>query len=372
MAKPLSFTVIGTAVGALAVAAELRLKGRQVTVTSRPEETEAVQRLAQTSRLHLTIEAPTYGTGLGETVVEGMEFIPDLREAVRGRDVVIVMVPPNFHEALLDVCRDFLRDDQILLLSPGGLGGSLLASRIAHANGAPGLLIAQTAAMPHAAHEAGENRIRISGKKKTLPVGVFPALRGEELLSRLGEEFPQFVASAHVIENGLARAGLGLHPIPMIMNATQVEQRGSYLYDGYDITPSVARVIDRIDEERQAILSALGSEVTTFSDILTAGYGVTGDSFYEMVHKVGSYRQAKSPPDINYRYLSEDVPTQVVPAASLARSLEIPTPMLDAVVAFTSAMHGVDYWKTGWNLEKLGLDGLTPQQIVAFVQDGKR
>lgn len=364
------YTIIGTSVGALAVATELRLANRSVTVASRPEEIASLDRLAGERSLRVVNEASNWGPGAGDLSVSGIVFEPDLRSAVSQADIVVVMVPPNFHEALLAPCADILRDDQLVLLSPGGIGGALLISRLA-ARSAPKLLVGQTSSMPHAAHPLDDGGIRVTGKKKTLSVGVFPAARTQELLDRLSGEFPQFTGSANVIENGLSSAALGVHPVPMIMNAAQIEQKGSYHYDGYDITPSIARVIEAVDAERQDILRVLGGKVQSFADWLVEAYDVDGSTFYEVVHNVGSYKQALSPPDLCYRYLSEDVPTQAVPAALLGRALGVPTPTLDALVVITNAIHGIDYWTSGWSLERLGLAGLNREEILSFVQNGQ-
>jgi opine dehydrogenase len=225
--------------------------------------------------------------------------------------------------------------------------------------------------MPHVAHPVEGGGIRVAGKKQTLPIGVFPAVRTQELLNRLVHDFPQFAGSANVIENGLSSAALGLHPVPMIMNAAQIEQKGPYLFDGYDITPSIARVIEGVDAERQQILRALGGRVYSFADSLIEAYGVKGENLYEVVHNIGSYKQSLSAPDLGYRYLSEDVPTQAVPAAQLARALGIATPLIDALVAFTNAIHGLDHWTDGWNLERLGLAGMDRAAIIEFVRTGQ-
>ena len=43
-----------------------------------------------------------------------------------------------------------------------------------------------------------------------------------------------------------------VHPLPMIMNAVRIDRDAPFKYDAYDITPSVANAIDRLDRERTA------------------------------------------------------------------------------------------------------------------------
>lgn len=364
------YAVIGATDHALALAAELRLAGNRVIVTEQAARKAALDALAAAPGLNLDCQVESVVGGKQRTLVTGIEVAPDIATAVEAAQVLIFMTPQTAYEEILIAAAKSLRNDQIILLCPGGLGGALLVARIAAKAGVPDLLVAQTSAMPLGGRNAGPAALRIVSKKQSLPVGVFPASRTQELLERLAADFPQLIANADVVETGFAGAAMGLHPIPMIMNAARIEADGPYVYDSYEITPSIARVIDAVDAERQQILKALGAPLTTFADILKQSYGVPGDTFYEVVHAVPGYKQVKSPPDLRYRYLSEDVPTQLVPAVALARVLSVATPMLDATVNYTNAMHGCDYWRSGWNLEKLGLDGLDAAGIAALLASG--
>jgi len=248
----------------------------------------------------------------------------------------------------------------------------LRAAALAREGGLAGLLICQLAVMPYGAKALAPGRVAVTSRKAKVGLGVFPARRGEEALARLRPAFPEFYASSDVVVNGLGRPAIGLHPVPMIMNAARIEQQTApFLYDGYDITPSIARVIDAVDRERLAVMAALGAvDPPDFSGILEEFYGVRGADFLATVHAVPAYCQVKAPPDLRYRYLSEDVPTQTVPAAAVAAVLGVATPLLDGIIAFTDAMHGADYRATGWNLYRLGLAGLDAAGLRRFLADG--
>lgn len=365
-----TYAVIGTTEGALALAAELSLAGHRVIVSDRDERRSTIERLATAPGLDLDCQVENFVGGPGQTLVTGIQFTGDLAHAAAEADVIILMTPQTAYEELLACFSGALRDEQIILLVPGGLGGSLLVHRLAADAGAKGVLVAQTASMPIGGRNTGARALRIVSKKRLLPVGVFPARRTQELLDRLQDDFPQLLRTANALECGLASAAPGLHPIPMIMNAARIEADGPYTYDGYEITATIARVIDAIDAERQQILRALGAKVTTFADLLEESYGVTGSSLHEVVHNVPAYQQVKSPPDLRYRYLSEDIPTQIVPAVALARGLGIDTPLMAATVAFANAMHGRNYWESGWNLQKLGLSDLEAGAIGSLLENG--
>lgn len=365
-----TYAVIGTTEGALALAAELSLAGNRVVLSDRDAQRSTIERLATAPGLELDCQVESFVGGQRRTFVTGIQVCSNPAYAAAEADVIVLMTPQTAYEELLTSFSGSLRDDQIILLSPGGLGGSLLVNRLATDAGAKGILVGQTASMPIGGRSIGPNALRIVSKKRYLPVGVFPARRTQELLDRLRSDFPQLVPTANALECGLASAAPGLHPIPMIMNAARIEADGPYVYDGYEITPTIARVIDAIDAERQQILRALGAKVTTFADLLEESYGVTGSSLHEVVHNVPAYQQVKSPPDLRYRYLSEDIPTQIVPAVALARGLGIDTPLMEATVAFGNAMHGCNYWESGWNLQKLGLSDLEAGAIGTLLENG--
>ncbi|MET3645444.1 NAD/NADP octopine/nopaline dehydrogenase family protein [Phyllobacterium ifriqiyense] len=367
---PQTYAVIGTSEGAMALAAELRLAGRRVFLSDREARRDTIEQLIAAPGLEVDCRIESFVGGKQQVLVTGIEVTGDLAFAATKADVIIVMTPQTAYEEVLCAFVGALRDDQIILLSPGGLGGSLLVSRLAANAGAKGILVGQTASMPIGGRSTSPNALRIVSKKRSLPVGVFPARRTQELLDRLNTDLPQLNPTLNVLECGLASAVAGLHPIPMIMNAARIEANGPYIYDGYEITPTIARVIESVDAEWQNIQHALGTKVRTFSDLLEDAYGVTGHNFYEVVHNVPAYRQVKSPPNLGYRYLSEDIPTQIVPAVALARSLGLNTPLLEATVVFANAMHGCDYWKSGWSLEKLGLAGLGVKAIATLLSVG--
>lgn len=354
-----TYSVIGTTEGALALAAELKLAGNRVIVSDRKSRSEALLELAAAPGLDVDCQVEDVAGGKQRVRLTGLEVTADLFFAAAEADVIVIMTPQTAYEETIDAFNDALRANQVILLCPGGVGGALVVERLAVKAGAEGILVAQTASMPLGGRKVGAHELRIVSKKRSLPVGAYPARRTQELLERLHADFPQFVATTNVLECGLASAAPGLHPVPMIMNAARIEAEGPYIYNAYEITPTVARVIEAVDEERRSIVRALGGKPSGISELLYESYGATGNDFYEVVHNVSAYRNVKSPTDLRYRYLSEDVPTQLVPAVVIATALGLKTPMLEAIVAFANVMHGCNYWELGWSLEKLGLSGLS-------------
>ena len=99
------------------------------------------------------------------------------------------------------------------------------------------------------------------------------------------------------------------------MNLVRIEAGEDFLYYHEGISPLVASVLERLDQERVAVARALGVPVLPVLDWLHSKYGSRGGSLYEALQQTEAYAAVLGPKDIHTRYLYEDVPTGCVSAA---------------------------------------------------------
>ena len=78
------------------------------------------------------------------------------------------------------------------------------------------------------------------------------------------------------------------------------------------------------------------------------------------------------PNDIWNRYLTEDCPNGLVPWVALAELCGVATPTMRAIITIYSHIHERDWWQVGRKLDRLGLDGMTKEQVLEFVKTGKK
>ena len=72
-------------------------------------------------------------------------------------------------------------------------------------------------------------------------------------------------------------------------------------------------------------------------------------------------------PQLDHRYLTEDVGYSLIFMADLAARLGVPTPVIDAVITITSVVLARDLRAEGVRtLSTLGLDGLSPDALAAL------
>lgn len=92
---------------------------------------------------------------------------------------------------------------------------------------------------------------------------------------------------------------------------------------------------------------------------------------YAMGHGCHNLTSIAGPNDINYRYLTEDIPIALVCWASIADQLGIETPIMDAVITLVGVAHDTDWFKNGRTAEVLGISGRNAEELNRYAKTGK-
>lgn len=356
MAAP-RYAVLGAGNGGCALAAELALRERDIVLFDHAAFEPRLAPLREAGGIFAESRTDSFTGGKG-THFAKLDHITTDPAAIADTDIVIPVVPGQHHQAMIDAVLPHLRPGQLILLNPGGVGGTLIWAAALREAGLTGLYLAQAADLLYAGSRTPEAKVRIGGKKQTCALGTFPNRDQAAVFERLALDFPEFVPAANALEAGLQGPGMLVHPLPMLMNAVRIDREAPFTYHSYDITPSVARAVEALDRERMALVTALGGAAQPIQDILAGYYGVSGGSFHEAVLKVPAYQGSTAPRDFSHRYITEEVPTQLVPATEIARLLGVATPVMSAIIALASAVAGIDFIATGWTASRLGLDHL--------------
>lgn len=367
----MKISVYGTSAFALALCIDLRLRGAEVTVSAPDIEQPALSEIEWQSGIMFRVTGSVEGLPdqHDPRLMDGFRVASP--EDAADADIIVLMFAANHLETVLERIAGRLRKHQVVLLCPSGVGAPLLVARaVGDADRMP--LVGQACAMPFACFTDGPGTVNFTARKRQLVIGAYPANRTQELLDRINPWILGLVPARNVVDAALHRIGIGMHPVSTLMNAVNIENRGSYIQQHMDVTPSVGAVIDAVDSERMAVLRAFGAEPSSFPQILEQYYGVHGSTFYETVKQVDAFSNAPGAPSLSYRYVSEDVPTQMVPAAELGKAIGVPTPAIDSVITLTSIMNRTDYRREGWTLESLGLAGRNLEEVLAVLSSGFR
>jgi opine dehydrogenase len=319
----------------------------------------------RTCRQPTGVRARQFGTG---TVwVTG-----SLAEAARAR-VLMVTVPATAHADLGRGLAPHVRKDQVVVLNPGRTLGALEMERALVAGGCRELpVVTEAQSLPYACRVVAPAHVHIFSIKRRVPLAALPACRTPEVLALLREAFPQYVAAETVLHTSLDNIGAIFHPAPVLLNLGRVEAGEPFDHYHQGITPAVARVLEALDAERLAVAAALGIVLPTAREWLREAYGAHGSDLYRALQENRAYRGIRAPAGLDTRYLWEDVPTGLVPLVCLGELGAVATPTMRSLVHLASLAHGVDYFRHGRTLARMGLDGMAVADLLDYVREGRQ
>lgn len=361
--------VLGAGHGGIAMAGDLTLCGHEVRLAALPDHATNLKLLMAFGGIY--VEGVT-SSGAPTGFAKPAMMTTDVGAAIKGAEVVMVVVPAFGQEPYMRALIDHGEKGQIIVFNPGKFGTLAFANMLQKAGRFDDFLIGETTSFIFAAKTKGLGHVNIKAVKDELPYAALPANRTAEALWVLTDLYPQLSPSMGVLQTSIDAPGLIIHPISTLMNMSRIEQIGPYRNSHYDITPSVGRIMDGVDHERMDIANLLCRETFSFMDTMEVLYKVKGESAYDIMYQVSAHNVQMSPDSLNHRYVTEDIPYGLVTIATIGRQIGIPTPRIDAIINIACMANGEDYWSTGRTAEKLGLEGMNAHDMVRFAVTGKR
>jgi opine dehydrogenase len=359
--------IIGAGLGGIALVANLGLLGYRVRLHDIDDGRLAKVR----ERGGVDVEGLSSGFAPVELAT------PQLAPAVDGADLIIVVTGSPYHAEIARALAKTLRDGQTILLIQGGTGGSLVVRQeLARAGCRAQVDVAEMDNFPYSLAWPEPSRVRMTIVKRFLQIAAIPAARTGTVLDRLRPVFPHAVAAPSILATGLTNMNAVLHVVNMVGNIGRLEASGNgYRFYAEGYTPSLVVLLEALDRERLAIARAFGVEVPGVHAWLQRTYDLGGDSLHETFHRLthqptGPYQWTPTPLSLDHKYVTEDVPCGLVAMSALGGAARVPTPVIDGLIAVTSAMLRRDFRAEGRNLERLGLAGKTIAEIRAIVENG--
>jgi len=353
MDKPV-FCVLGAGHGGLAMAGHLALMGFEVRLYNRSaERLEPIKAMGG-----IAVEGAV--EGFGKIAVA----TTDPAEAVRGAQVLMVVVPATGHRCIAAAVAPHLVDGQVVVLNPGRTFGALEFRQVLTHHGVnANVIVAEAQTFIYASRAINPGQARIFRIKNSIPVASIKAYRIPEVLRLVRHAYPQFVPGDNIFKTSFDNIGAVFHPALAVLNAGWIEDDAEFQFYIQGCTPSVCRVLEQLDAERVAIAEAVGFRAMTARQWLYFAYEASGRDLHEAMHANPGYRGIMAPTTLHMRYLTEDVPTSLVPMASLGEMLGVPAPTINAVIDMAETLLGMDFRKEGRTVERMGIQGMSVREL---------
>lgn len=361
--KDLLFCILGAGHGGLAMAGHLAIKGFRVNLYNRGRR-----------RIHpvihrggIKVEGEVKGFGKIELASN------NIKECMEEADILMVVVPALAHRFIAETCAPYLKENQIVILNPGRTGGALEFYNVLRKQDIKKLpFIAEAQTFLYASRALGPAHAKIFSVKNSIPLATLPAYWIPGVQKIINRAFPQFIPGDNIFKTSFDNIGAIFHPALTILNAGWIEDtHGDFEYYTQGASESVARALERLDKERMAVAAALGIKALSAKAWLYTAYSATGKDLYEAIHDNPGYLGINAPDRLHHRYVDEDVPMSLVPIASLGEMLKVETPTIRAVIHLASIMRGIDFWKIGRTVEKLGIKGMSIKGILLLAVTGE-
>lgn len=353
-----TIAVLGGGHGAHAVAADLALAGFKV-------------RLCEHPNFEATFK-PTLDKGEVEILGKARQGVAKLdkattnfKEALDGAEIIFLVVPSFGHSLFAESFAPYLHDGQLVVLMPGNAGSLEVAKLLKEKGVKKRITIAETATLPYGCRLIEPAKVMVYVNAKLNPTGVLPARNTGEVIDRLKELYPSTTPATNIIEAAINNPNPVTHPIATLLNVGRIEySKGEFYLYREGITPSVVKVYDAVDDERRALCRKLGIKFYECPPGLPKedceirmGIFFGAGSLYEAGVKM------KGPSTTMDRYVTEDVPYGLVFMESLGSMIGVTTSTISSIITLFSIINGEDYRAKGRTVEKLGIAGLTIQQL---------
>ena len=341
-------SVIGTGNVGIAIAADLSIRGHEVTLVKTSDvKSEAYDRLVKRLGFVHLKEDGEYTT----TMIH--ELTTDLSK-VSESYVVIVTIQSTYHEELFKRLAPYFRREQIVIIVCSYLSSFYVMK---YCNEIP--MIAESTG-PYLEGRIDLNDrfdevvFRVGCRLSNAPLSVFQDNRSVAAMQIIKCLYEGFSDSYTTIEAALLNPNMVLHTVGAIMSIPRIEYSdGNFcMYrEAYSRkNDATMNIMLKLDEEKKQVLKRLGGRPI---DIFVAG-GFIGDPVEGFYSYSESKDRAISPTSVHSRYITEDVSQGLVLLESIAKHIGVDTPITTSMIDIASAALKEDFRANGRTIEKLG------------------
>lgn len=355
--------ILGAGNAGCAVAADLTVKGHEVTLikTSHAMHDENFEYIRSNDG-KMTLDE------FGKiTTTKIHKLTRDLSE-ISSAKVIIIYIQTNYHEQLIEKISTYISDGQLVLINPGYLSTAYMLKHCIK-----DIIIAEAESSFIDGRIMKPGYFKVGFRNVRNPVGIYPKARKEEaieILDKLGEKL---VYLDSVVEAALHNPNLVVHTVGSVMSIPRIEKsKGDFcMYHEAYTRDNICTwgILEKLDDEKMNILEKLGFERLSYVNACKYRNSLDEeeDAKEVFLNYAAMETRAKGPTKVDSRYISEDVPQGLVMLEALGKALDIGTPIATALIEIASAALKRDLRKEGRTPDKLGLEN-----IKKIIEDCKK
>lgn len=364
MSDPIA--VLGGGNGGYAMAGDLAARGHRVNFYEHPDFAAGFADVLQ----HRTI---TLQEASGERRAEVSLATTDLAEAIAGAKLVNLVVPSTAQHLFFAQLADLLQPDQTLVVWAGRFGALEFLQLLRARRRSRLPVIAETDTLPYGVRKVGTSTARILYTSKRLLVGAIPSDHGSAIAAQLRELYPEMLPVENVLAAAFSNPALVVYGIGGLLNAARIERmKGEFYLFAEGITPAIADVMHRAFTEITAVADAFGFAIPQYAREAFDGPLSLEGACFQSADGAEGFAKMDGPRDVRGRYMMENIGDALAPITEFGDLVQVDTPLLDALVTLGSTVCRADFPTEGRNFRRLGLAGLSADQVRHLIFDGGR
>jgi opine dehydrogenase len=357
--------VLGGGQGAHAMTGDMTLRGLKVNMFELPEYSGAIEYALKTGKIEIS--------GLTEGVAVPNLITTDLEKAVDGVSLIFIVVPTVAQKFFIQALKPHLKAGQIVVVVAGSFASLKIAPFFGEMVWEGKVLLAETPSLPYFARLVGPGKV-MTTFKTPVAVAAFPGKYSRQVVEQVRRAYPNTAPLTDILEAALCNCNMLCHPAVSLLNAGAIEfaemnGREHFMYKEVR-SPSVARVVGAVDDERRELARALGYQLTPLIDILHSLGFSDEPSIYKGLQSPIPTAGA-DPRGLQPGHISEDIPYLLVPLAELADLVGVDVPVVKYLITIACTLNDTDYRSEGRNLQSLGLSGKSITELKAFLAEGQ-
>lgn len=355
----MKIAVLGAGAGGTAIAFDCAFHGHEVGLFDFPQFPENIDAINKKK----CINAEGDISGSADIAYAGH----DIDKALKDAELIYVVGPAYSTTPFGEAVAGKLSPGQTVIVSPSSCGGALAFKQAAGlALEDDSITVAETSTLHYAVRLVKPGHIRVFLKLKAGNLlAALPKRHTNDILQLISDVYPSMEPAQSVLQTSLQNANPVIHPAVTLANSARIEGTGGdFLFYEEGVSDSTGRMIEAVDQERIALGAKLGIVVLPDPIMgMRQGY-MLEDNYGTGYRKAPGFLGIGAQPQLDHRYLNEDVGYGLVFMARLARQVDVETPTMDAMIKLTSVLMNRDYAGEALRTpETLGIDGLSAAEL---------